>query len=47
MKENVMFKVLGGFFLGMVVSTYLGLDLKNYTPERGKRLIDGLKGKTS
>jgi len=40
-------KFLAGFFLGIGVATYLGLDLKNYTPERGQRLINALKGKSA
>lgn len=40
-------KFLGGFVLGMAVATCLGLDLKNYTSERGKRLTSILKGKAS
>lgn len=44
---SVMIKILGGFVLGMAVATYLGLDLKSYTPERGQRLVNILKGKSS
>lgn len=34
-----------GWFVGMAVSAYLGLDVKNSTPERKQRLVNLLKGK--
>lgn len=40
-------KFFVGFVLGVATAAYLGLDLKNYTPERGKRLVNILKGKSS
>lgn len=42
-----MTKFFCGFFLGLTVATCLGLDLKNYAPERGQRLVSILKEKNA
>lgn len=44
-KKTATVVFIGGYFTGFLVSAYLGLDFRNYTPERGQRLINILKGK--